>query len=490
MNVALIALASIFPAPEAASRCLIVGGGPIPSSNQCAIESNVRYVTNLLPKTIRTTVLFADGNPETATVQFVPKMDATQTAILGLIGGSAKNGPPFQDYRKTNIPHSEGPSTAAGVIGTFDELAKENDKAPLLLYFTGHGSPGQNRIGEKRVVDHENNVFNVWRSSEKGASNRFATTELALQLEKLPSTRPVTLVMVQCYSGSFSNIIFQGGKPDGELIDRPICGFFASTKDRSAAGCTPEVNEEDYHDFTSYFFAALTGQTRTGKKNPMPDYNRDGKTTMDEAFGWTLINDHSIDVPVATSDAFLQRFVAPPTDETLSLVPWHILRKSASPVQLAVLEGLCRKLGKDVQTDDRVAAIYSHLKALKSNKTTANWPAGLAPRIGALSQSLRTKFADINQAKEPADRYAALESAAVATQQKPEALKELSETWGEMVTYRKKLADDEVTEAQWLRLEKTIRAVYLESELRKTGDPLRIAQFDHLKKREASNPLR
>ena len=41
--------------------------------------------------------------------------------------------------------------------------------------------------------------------------------------------------------GAFGNIIFKDGSPANELSDQPICGFFATTRERVAAGCTPEV---------------------------------------------------------------------------------------------------------------------------------------------------------------------------------------------------------------------------------------------------------
>ena len=85
--------------------------------------------------------------------------------------------------------------------------------------------------------------------------------------------------------------------PRAEPIERDFAGFFATVKERVAAGCTSAVNEEDYHDFTSYFFAALTGRDRVGRRVTGADYNGDGRVGMDEAYCYTLIHDNSIDVP-------------------------------------------------------------------------------------------------------------------------------------------------------------------------------------------------
>ena len=130
--------------------------------------------------------------------------------------------------------------------------------------------------------------------------------ELAAHIATLPPEVPVTLVMVQCFAGAFGNLVFTGGDPKAAAVEREIAGFFAATREREAAGCTPEVNEAEYHDFTSYFFAALTGRDRVGRAVTGADYNQDGKVGMDEAYTYSLIHDVSIDVPVCTSDVYLR----------------------------------------------------------------------------------------------------------------------------------------------------------------------------------------
>src|SRR5262249_5006469 len=156
--------------------------------------------------------------------------------------------------------------------------------SPVLLYFTGHGSPAPNG-------NLDNNQFDLW-------GGHLAVRDLAARIATLPADVPVTLVMVQCFSGAFGNLVFTGGAPRLAPVPRQLAGFFATTRDRPAAGCTPEVNEAEYHDFTSYFFAALTRQDRVGRPVTGADYNHDGRVGMDEAFAFSLIHDASIDVPV------------------------------------------------------------------------------------------------------------------------------------------------------------------------------------------------
>ena len=42
--------------------------------------------------------------------------------------------------------------------------------------------------------------------------------------------------MVQCFSGAFGNLLFQGGDPNGALVDRDIAGFFATVNSARSAG--------------------------------------------------------------------------------------------------------------------------------------------------------------------------------------------------------------------------------------------------------------
>ncbi len=163
---------------------------------------------------------------------------------------------------------------------------------------------------------------------------------------------PVTIIMAQCYSGAFGNLIFDGGDPTHSYNNRDIVGFYATTKNRVAAGCTPALNEADYHDFTSYFFAALTGQDRLGRRVTGADYNRDGHISMDEAFCYTLAHDESIDVPVCTSDVMLRKEI-PFKEEVVVQTSYNDLKKWASKSQRAALEGLSIRL--KLTSDDRFA---------------------------------------------------------------------------------------------------------------------------------------
>ncbi|WP_437512133.1 hypothetical protein [Sorangium sp. So ce1099] len=290
--------------------------------NQVAIEGHIRYFQSLLPAAVERRVLFADGRHGTRSVQFLDGLRMR--------------------YRAPRLPRIDGATTRAGFDALWRRFAASRRGDPLLLYFAGHGSPDPRR-------DLDNNVFDLWGGG--GLSVR----DLAARMDELPDETPVVLVMAQCFSGSFANLLFEGGRPDGELVERDVVGFFAATRERPASGCTPEINEADYTDFSSFFFAALSGVDRLGKRVDGADYDQNRFVGMNEAFAYALLHQATSDVPVATSDVFLRRFVNKPDHETMA-TPYSRVLSWATPAERAALEGLSDSLG--LHGEHRLRAAY------------------------------------------------------------------------------------------------------------------------------------
>lgn len=309
-------------------RVLVVGGGPDQSHNQAAIESNVRYIDRLLPSGSAMRVLFTDGNPQSENVQ----CQSEDKKIY---------------YRAPQLPRQDGPSKSASVQAELSALATSLRARPAtktLLYFTGHGSPD-------RQSAYNDNHYDLWDG------DKFSVRDLAGAIKAFPKATPITVVMVQCYSGAFGNLLFQDGDPTETLVDQHICGFFAAVPQRMAAGCTPVINEAEYRDFTGYFFSALTGTDRLGRPITGVDYNHDGKVGMNEAFDYSLLHDDSIDTPVCTSDTFLRRFVKT-ADGDIFKTSYSQVQAWASPGQLAALEGLSKLLS--FSGEDQLATAFDH----------------------------------------------------------------------------------------------------------------------------------
>ncbi len=336
--------------PEARTPidALIIGGGPRPEDNQASIESNVRYVNALLPAGASRKVLFADGSLERATVRFLNGGDESAGAqVLDLLLTNPEETVGPTTYRPPNLAGMlDGPARKRDVAQAFSELREQATTRPVFLYFTGHGSPDH--------ANGDNNRFDLW-----GGDN-LSVRELSAEIAKLPAEQPVTLVMVQCFSGSFANVVFEGGDPNAPPVDRQLVGFFATVKDRVAAGCTPEINEAEYHDFTSYFFAALSGRDRGGKKVLGADYDGDGRVGMNEAFLYALVSDPSIDVPMTTSDVFLRRFVPVRNDlELFKATRFSDVVAWSDTGQRLVLERLSTELG--LSGEDRLSVAYHRM---------------------------------------------------------------------------------------------------------------------------------
>lgn len=318
-----------------AKEVLIVGGGPDLKHNQVAIESNVRYAYRLLPKGASARILFTNGDPSSSNVLYEDSKQAAQ-------------------YRKPNLPRLDGPSSPDRLRSELADLGSRlqaDPTHPALLYFTGHGSGSP----ETRYA---NNHYDLWNDKA------YYVSDLAASLQSFPKATPIVLVMVQCFSGAFGNVLFEMGNPNGALVDRRICGFFAASPDRMAAGCTPEVNEANYRDFTGYFFGALTGTDRVGKPVTGADYNHDGKVGMNEAFAFALIHDESIDTPVCTSDVFLRHFTKTPDAEIMK-TPFSDVRTWARPEQLAALDGLSDSLG--LSGEDRIGQAFEAFKRIEQD---------------------------------------------------------------------------------------------------------------------------
>jgi len=328
-------------------RTLIVGGGPDLSHNQVAIERNVFYVSKLLPPTSPRFTLFADGDATTETVLFEEQakvLPPGERIFNLLFRGRGQSEPTVRRYRAPQLGRLDGPSNTASIARGFEWL-RQQDSGPVLLYFTGHGSQSRDR-------NLDNNDYDLW------GGQRLAVRDLAAHIASLPARVPVTLVMVQCFSGAFGNVLFEGGDPAAAPVERKIAGFFAAPRERTAAGCTPEVDEAEYHDFTSYFFAALSGRDRVGRKVTGSDYNRDGRVGMDEAYAYSLAHDVSIDVPVATSDVFLRRAVTT-VNEEIFRTPYSQAQRWATPAQKAALDALAKAL--KLTGEDRLAAGYQRM---------------------------------------------------------------------------------------------------------------------------------
>ncbi len=188
-------------------------------------------------------MLFADGKTNGAKVCYVDTSpEATARQALGvLLPKDDELSKPDLRPLQLGLP-LDGAAESRSIHRAIGKLALEAQAkpGPMLLYFAGHGSS---------AVSTAPAAYDLWNDSELDAH------QLAKELARLPRTTPVVLVMAQCFSGAFGNVVYTGGDPKQAPVPRNIAGFFSAAPDREASGCSWETGEADYQDFSSYSLA-------------------------------------------------------------------------------------------------------------------------------------------------------------------------------------------------------------------------------------------
>lgn len=323
----------------AADHFLTIGGGYSPTGNQVSLEKNVTFFRQTLGDVqlglAPHDVFFSDGEDPARDVQYLDEGQPLPVvnAVLAQVLGEAK-GLGFQ-YRSHQLPAVRGATSPENLDRWFrEEGARLQAGDRLVIYLTGHGNKGE---------QEQNPHFYMWNRRQ------VTVKELTERLDRLPAGVQVVLVMVQCYSGGFANVIFNQGDPAQGVTAADRCGFYATVHNRPAAGCTPDIREEDYQEYSTGFWAALGGKTRTGRFVPAPDFNGDGRVSFAEAHAHVQIDSDTIDIPIKTSDAFLRSAskLPPPGQEDLLAAdaPYETLSAAASPLDRVVLDGLSTQLG-------------------------------------------------------------------------------------------------------------------------------------------------
>jgi hypothetical protein len=316
---------------------LTIGGGYSPLGNQVSIERNANYFRELVAERLpdaRHDILFSDGKSLGRDVQYRAAEGSIPRSwnLLAQVFQQEKNW--GMQYRNHAIPGVRGAATIENVAKWFKDVgqtAMAGDR--VVIYATTHGGSSTN------MKDPEDTALYLWNSQ------RLSVKDFEGYLSTLKPGVNVVLVMTQCHAGGFANAALDGPTMMGGSVR---CGFFSTTFDRPAAGCSPDVDGDNEHEYSSYFWAALLGRGRDGRPLPVVDYDGDGGTSLAEAHTFAVINAESIDIPLRTSEAYLRR-IAPSGASSIvgpySIhMPYERLRDSADAAQLAAIESLSAEL--------------------------------------------------------------------------------------------------------------------------------------------------
>lgn len=305
---------------EPSYNFLVLGGGFEREHNEIALEKNVLYFQRTLgvfgvePATA--TLYFANGNDGQKTVRYLDEHREVQ-------------------FKAPELPHLLGASTRDSFQAWLSQTLEKKPPRPTFLYFTGHGA--------LNFEDPDNNALALW------GDGSLSVHSLARALDRLSPEAPVVAVMSQCFAGSFGNFIYWNGDPHAGVAAQPRCGFFATIKERTSVGCTPEVDEADYRDYSSSFFAGLSGINRVGKPVDSADYDHDGHVSFAEAHAFAKVDGETSDLPVSTSEVWLQGQAQEEEETEIATRPILELLASARPEQRHVIESLVKRLGVELE---------------------------------------------------------------------------------------------------------------------------------------------
>ncbi len=277
-----------------ASEVVLIGGGNDIHSSQAQIEFNVKWVQNILvEKNINVSTYFNDGNEPGVDVHYTRREDQTKSDLEPLarvFGDWILERRLYREHEVVAVAASTRKSDLEPALQAAIERTKD---AELMLIYNGHGGPSHNTADEA--------TLNLWDNT------RLAASELHSLLK--PRSAPVKYLFTQCYSGGFHRIAYAHSQSGLALNDNKRCGFTAESAYRMAEGCSASINTDDYRDYTTYFFAALSGFERDGQiigKNP--DTNDDGTTTLREAHLYTLEEAMSTDLSRSSSEDYLMQW--------------------------------------------------------------------------------------------------------------------------------------------------------------------------------------
>jgi hypothetical protein len=471
----------------------MIGGGPTAESSQLSIEQNMvffrRALLDLGRSDITPHVLFASGGdllPDVCqrSLDRLPPANRLLAKILGHAGAIEL------EYRTHDIGAVDGSARREQIVQALAAKEKElraGDR--LVIYVSGHGGKGD---------PTSNGHLHTWDHGE------ISVKDFAELLDRFDPEVEVLLVMVQCYSGAFANILFEGGDPDRPLAKHKRAGFFATVDSRPAAGCTADTKVSDYQEYSTSFLSALCGKDRAGQSVAVADLDADGVISLAEAHAHALETLPTIDLCYRTSDRYLQSQArlddSDPSlmAETATLAD---LLSAADPLRAHSLRLLVEELGLPKEGTMREAARLSKEISAQRRRSRGSrqktedeadkqarqiedtlltvWPfleSGWHPQTHAL---LAHHPEQVIEAIEEHHAYA--------------AWKKASEKSDEMAR------EDLVKERQWAKYQRVLllaKSIARAENLKREGsveqreryEKLLLLENSHLKRREAGNP--
>lgn len=267
--------AALLAAPPDRPAILIFGTGWGAEGTQASIEAHALSLAAAVPPD----QLLIGGGPQLRSIQADGAYDELAD-LLGLV--LDRRDGLHVEYRRPQRS-DVGAATKAGLLQALDRLIAQ--ARPVVVWGAGHGSGAS---------DDQPASLELW-----GPDDQLDVTSLALHLDQAALKAHVAFVLGQCHSGAFADLMYAGGDPKRGLATPTRCVLAAVPADREAAGCTADLGHPDARAYLAVFAEALS--------NKSTDANSDGRIGLDEAHAYALIHDSTIDLPVKSSEVWLER---------------------------------------------------------------------------------------------------------------------------------------------------------------------------------------
>lgn len=325
--------AALLAAPPDRPAVLIFGTGWGAEGTQASIEAHALALAAAVPPD----QLLIGGGPQLRSIQADGAYDELAD-LLGLV--LDRRDGLHVEYRRPQR-NDVGAATKEGLLQALDRLIAQ--ARPVVVWGAGHGSGAS----EDQPASLE-----LW-----GPDDQLDVTSLALHLDQAAPKAEVAFVLGQCHSGAFADLMYTGGDPKRGLATPTRCVLAAVPADREAAGCTADLGHPDARAYLAVFAEALS--------NKSTDANGDGRIGLNEAHAYAQLHDSTIDLPVTSSQVWLERQRRLPE---LAKVRAKDL-SGARPVEQRVLLGL---MPEGLKAPAEVARALAELRAEEEQKDRAH----------------------------------------------------------------------------------------------------------------------
>ncbi|MGI9471945.1 MAG: hypothetical protein ACR2NZ_10455 [Rubripirellula sp.] len=464
---------------SAADFLLTIGGGYSPSGNQASLEKNVLFYQRLLSEqgmdSLPHDVYFSDGQAAGEDLQVIDRgsLPRANRLMAEFFGSEEDLGLSYRNHQVPGVSGGTRPENIRKWFQATGSKLREGDR--LLIYVTAHGNRSNNRRNE-----HDTTIA-TWNNTA------IKMTEFVSLLDQLPKGVEVIAVMVQCHAGGFARFIFNGGDPDRGLSAQRRIGFFATVHDRPAAGCTSDIDETSYVEYSTYFWAALGGRDRSGNLIAMPDYDENGFVSFDEAHAYVILTADTIDLPVKTSGEYLtvnSKFGDEKADLLTNDESYELILSLATPVQRAILEGLSEQL--ELSGDDRVVDAWKETQPRRGQSRGRSRGSRTDSQSGTLRRriavDLKRRWPGLANVLNPV----AIELVTTRSEEFIEAIEDHPdyERYRELALEAKVTPNDQKRRVKFDRFLRTADNVIMAENLRRSNDKEKISEYEALMRLE------